>query len=54
VSTDLDGLRPHQVRTLKLSTDPKFAAKVEDIRRAAYRSVGAVVSRGWWKFAEAA
>jgi transposase len=25
------GLRPHQVRTFKLSTDPKFAAKVEDI-----------------------
>jgi transposase len=25
------GLRPHQVRSFKLSTDPKFAAKVEDI-----------------------
>src|ERR687898_2559158 len=25
------GLRPHQVRTFKLSTDPNFAAKVEDI-----------------------
>jgi transposase len=25
------GLRPHQVRRFKLSTDPKFAAKVEDI-----------------------
>jgi transposase len=25
------GLRPHQVRTFKLSTDPHFAAKVEDI-----------------------
>jgi transposase len=25
------GLRPHQVRTFKLSTDPKFAEKVEDI-----------------------
>ena len=25
------GLRPHQVRSFKLSADPKFAAKVEDI-----------------------
>jgi DDE superfamily endonuclease/Homeodomain-like domain len=25
------GLRPHQVRSFKLSTDPQFAAKVEDI-----------------------
>ena len=25
------GLRPHQVRSFKLSTDPNFAAKVEDI-----------------------
>jgi len=25
------GLRPHQVRSFKLSTDPKFAEKVEDI-----------------------
>jgi transposase len=25
------GLRPHQVRSFKLSTDPRFAAKVEDI-----------------------
>jgi transposase len=25
------GLRPHQVKSFKLSTDPKFAAKVEDI-----------------------
>jgi transposase len=25
------GLRPHQVRSFKLSTDPHFAAKVEDI-----------------------
>ena len=25
------GLRPHQIRTFKLSTDPKFAEKVEDI-----------------------
>ena len=25
------GLRPHQVRSFKLSSDPKFAAKVEDI-----------------------
>jgi transposase len=25
------GLRPHQVRTFKLSSDPNFAAKVEDI-----------------------
>ena len=25
------GLRPHQVRRFKLSTDPKFAEKVEDI-----------------------
>ena len=25
------GLRPHQVRSFKLSTDPTFAAKVEDI-----------------------
>jgi transposase len=25
------GLRPHQTRSFKLSTDPKFAAKVEDI-----------------------
>jgi transposase len=25
------GLRPHQIRTFKLSTDPNFAAKVEDI-----------------------
>ena len=25
------GLRPHQVRNFKLSTDPRFAAKVEDI-----------------------
>ena len=25
------GLRPHQVRSFKLSTDPKFAAKVEDV-----------------------
>ena len=25
------GLRPHQTRTFKLSTDPKFAAKIEDI-----------------------
>jgi hypothetical protein len=25
------GLRPHQVRSLKLSTDPNFATKVEDI-----------------------
>ena len=27
------GLRPHQVRSFKLSSDPNFAAKVEDIRR---------------------
>ncbi len=25
------GLRPHQIRTFKLSTDPRFAEKVEDI-----------------------
>jgi hypothetical protein len=25
------GLRPHQVRSFKLSTDPSFATKVEDI-----------------------
>jgi hypothetical protein len=25
------GLRPHQVRRFKLSTDPKFAEKVENI-----------------------
>jgi hypothetical protein len=25
------GLRPHQTRTFKLSSDPKFAEKVEDI-----------------------
>ena len=25
------GLRPHQVRRFKLSTDPKFAEKVEEI-----------------------
>ena len=25
------GLRPHQVRSFKLSTDPRFAEKVEDI-----------------------
>jgi hypothetical protein len=25
------GLRPHQVRSFKLSSDPNFAAKVEDI-----------------------
>ena len=25
------GLRPHQVRSFKLSSDPRFAAKVEDI-----------------------
>jgi transposase len=25
------GLRPHQVRRFKLSTDPKFAEKVEDV-----------------------
>src|SRR5207237_3123075 len=26
-----DGLKPHRVRTVKLSTDPKFAAKVQDV-----------------------
>ena len=25
------GLKPHRVRTFKLSTDPKFAAKVQDV-----------------------
>ena len=27
----LDRLAPHRVRTFKLSTDPKFAAKLKDI-----------------------
>jgi hypothetical protein len=25
------GLKPHQVKTFKLSNDPKFAAKVQDV-----------------------
>jgi hypothetical protein len=25
------GLKPHRVRTFKLSSDPKFAAKVQDV-----------------------
>ena len=25
------GLQPHRVRTFKLSSDPKFAAKVQDV-----------------------